>query len=140
MMKDKGGIPMSEDRIREMIAANPVKGRLGCAVAHYIAAYLKVEPSLVGSTATRMGVKIDQCQLGLFGYGRKGISGYKIVGRKVEVGDAVLEAIKEASDRGRISCLKLWEIAEREGIARAEAGNAADALGIKISPCQLGAF
>lgn len=131
---------MSSEKIKEMIAVYPLKGRLPCAVAHYIAAYLKAAPIDVGRVATEEGVKLDQCQLGLFGYGRKGQTSYKILGRKVEVGQDVLDRMKSATKEGRISCTSLWEIADSTGITRAEAGNAADSLGIKIFPCQLGAF
>lgn len=131
---------MSSDKIREMIAVHPQKGRLPCAVAHYIAASLAVTPIEVGTAATEMGVKLDQCQLGLFGYGRKGRSSYKILGRRVEVDQGVLDLIGSRAKAGRISCRELWDIAESSGITRAEAGNAADSLGIKVTPCQLGAF
>lgn len=131
---------MSYEQIKEMIAVYPLENRLPCAVAHYIAACLKAAPSDVGSAATTMGVKLDQCQLGLFGYGRKGHSSYKILGRKVEVGQDVLDRIRSAAKEGRIPCAVLWKIADSSGVTRAEVGNAADSLGIKIFPCQLGAF
>lgn len=131
---------MTSDRIKELISTHPQAGKLPCAVAHFIAAYLKAAPADVGRAATEAGVKLDQCQLGLFGYGRKGRSAYKIVGRAVEVDRGVLDRIRSASAEGRIACAALWEIADASGVARAEAGNAADSLGIKITPCQLGAF
>jgi hypothetical protein len=131
---------MSSEKIREMIAIYPEKGKLPCAVAHYIAAYLTLDPIEVGRVATQAGTRLYQCQLGLFGYGRKGKSEYKITGRKVEVDQEVLDLIKAHVTDGRISCARLWEIADSKGIIRTEAGNAADALGIKVTPCQLGAF
>jgi hypothetical protein len=131
---------MQSEKIREMMEIYPEKGKLPCAVAHYIAAYLKLDPVEVGRVATQAGTRLYQCQLGLFGYGRKGKSEYKITGRKVEVGQEVLDLIKAHVTDGRISCAMLWEIADSKGIIRAEAGNAADALGIKVTPCQLGAF
>ncbi len=131
---------MTSRIIKEMMEIYPERDKLPCAVAHYIAAYLKLDPLEVGKFATEMGVRLYECQLGLFGYGRKGKSAYKITGRKVEVSQDVLDLIKKDSDEGRISCARLWEIADTTGIIRAEAGNAADALNIKITPCQLGAF
>jgi len=131
---------MSSEKIKEMISIYPERGRLPCAVAHYIAASLKCDPSDIGKTATEIGSKLYQCQLGLFGYGRKGKSEYKITGRKVGIDQDVIDLIKANVSGGKISCARLWEIADTSGIMRAEAGNAADALGIKISPCQLGAF
>lgn len=131
---------MPSEKIREMIAVYPEKGKLPCAVAHYIAASLNLDPIEVGRVATKTGTKIYQCQLGLFGYGRKGKSEYKITGRKVDVDQEVLDLIKAQVTDGRISCARLWEIADSQGIMRNEAGNAADSLGIKVTPCQLGAF
>ncbi len=131
---------MSSKKIQEMIDIYPEKGKLPCAVAHYIAAYLGIEPLDVGKEATAKGVRLYQCQLGLFGYGRKGQSAYKIVGRKVEVEKDVLALIRTGTAEGKISCARLWEIADSTGVIRAEVGNAADSLGIKITPCQLGAF
>jgi hypothetical protein len=131
---------MAKEPIQELMAIYPDKGRLPCAVAHYLAAYAGISPLEVGKAATQAGIKLDQCQLGLFGYGRKGKSAYKIVGRKVEVGPEVLDIITASLKDGRISCARLWEIAKQTGVMRAEAGNAADSLGVKVTPCQLGAF
>jgi hypothetical protein len=131
---------VSSEKIKEMMSIYPEKGKLPCTVAHYIAAFLKIDPIEIGKQATESGIRLYQCQLGLFGYGRKGKSEYKITGRKVEISREVLDLIKANAVDGRISCARIWEIADAADIIRAEAGNAADALGIKITPCQLGAF
>ncbi len=131
---------MEKKTIEGMIRSYPLKNTLPCAVAHYIAALLGVLPKEVGDKATELKVRLDMCQLGLFGYGRKGVSCYKTVGRPVEVPADFLEKIKTAAVDGRIACKDLWDIADGTNIPRPEAGNAADSLGIKIKPCQLGAF
>jgi hypothetical protein len=131
---------MDTKKIEEMIRIYPEKDKLPCPVAHFIAASLKVDPEVVGDVATVLNVRLYQCQLGLFGYGRKGASGYKILGRPIEVSDEILEKIRSAAKDGVISCSELWDIADAAGILRPEAGNAADSLGLKITPCQLGAF
>jgi hypothetical protein len=131
---------MDTKKIEEMIRTYPEKDKLPCPVAHFIAASLKTTPEEVGDVATVLKVKLYQCQLGLFGYGRKGASGYKILGRPVEISQEVLDKIRNASQDGRISCRQLWDIADAAGIFRPEAGNAADSLGLKVTPCQLGAF
>lgn len=131
---------MDTKKIEEMIRTYPEKNLLPCPVAHFIAASLKVTPEEVGDVATALKVKLYQCQLGLFGYGRKGVSGYKIVGRTVEVPPEVLDRIKDTAKDGVISCRELWDIADEAGVLRPEVGNAADSLGVKVIPCQLGAF
>jgi hypothetical protein len=129
-----------QQKIREMMAVYHEKGRMPCAVAHYIANFLKIDPVLVGKEATATGVRLIGCQLGLFGYGRKGKSNHKITSRKVEIESEVIEIMKNRATDGKIPCAVLWTIADDAGVIRCEAGNAADGLGIKISPCQLGAF
>ncbi len=129
-----------QQKIREMMAVYKEKNRMPCAVAHYIANFLKIDPLMVGNEATAAGVRLIGCQLGLFGYGRKGKSEYKITGRKVGIESELIELIKTRATDGKISCAELWKIADDAGIIRCEVGNAADGLGIKISPCQLGAF
>jgi hypothetical protein len=131
---------MSTKKIEEMIRIYPEKDKLPCPVAHFIAASLKVSPEEVGDVATVMKVKLYQCQLGLFGYGRKGMSTYKILGRPVEIAQEIVDRIRNTARDGVISCQELWDIADESGILRPEAGNAADSLGLKIIPCQLGAF
>lgn len=49
-------------------------------------------------------------------------------------------ALREKAEGGRISCALAWEIADRLGVPRGEAGRAADEAGIKITQCQLGCF
>ena len=131
---------MADKEIVEMIEKYPEKKKLPCSVAHFIAASLDVEPSKIGEAADEFEVVLTMCQLGLFGYGRKGKSSYKVIGRKVEVPDSLLDKIRAAAVDSRISCTEIWKIADEEGVDRSEAGNAADSLGIKIKPCQLGAF
>lgn len=131
---------MDIKKIQGMFEIYGEKDKMPCPVIHFIASSLDITPLEVGDAATELGVRIYMCQLGLFGYGRKGQSGYKILGRKVEVPQEVLDLIKAKAVDGRISCLDLWEIADKADIIRAEVGNAADSLGLKITPCQLGAF
>lgn len=57
---------MTDPRIEEKIKSSLVNGKLPCAVAFKIAEELKVRPREVGDTATRMSIKICNCQLGCF--------------------------------------------------------------------------
>lgn len=132
---------VEDEKIREMLDAYPEDGRIPCAVAHYIAALLSVAPIRVAKVINQMGLKIYQCQLGLFGYGRKGVSSYKVIGREVDVPQRFKELLEEETGGEMVvSCEMLWDIAEEVGVTRFEAGNAADAYGYKITPCQLGCF
>lgn len=128
------------DEIEAKIRLYPQRDQLPCAVAHYIAAELGTTPQEVGETATRLGVRITQCQLGLFGYARKGRPAYRILRPADPLPDSLIQALRAAAADGRLSCAQLWQIAEQFDLSRHEAGNAADTLGLKVKPCQLGCF
>jgi len=128
-------------KIREMVQRYPESHKLPCPVAHFIAQLLAVDPNEVGQAADDLKTKITFCQLGLFGYGRKGVSAYKILGRKMDLPGEIKARIRAAASKDNtITCRELWEIADAEGIFRVEAGDVADSLGLKIVGCQLRAF
>jgi hypothetical protein len=126
-------------KIAERIEIYPEKN-LPCAVAHYIAAELGVPPLEVGKTADEIGKRVSMCQMGLFGYARKGRPAYRIRTPMENVPQDLADAIREASIEGRVSCAALWRIAKEFDLSRLEIGNAVEGLGIKVKPCQLGFF
>jgi hypothetical protein len=128
-----------KERIAGRIEVYPDEG-LPCAVAHYIAADLGVTPLQVGETVDQMGVRITMCQLGLFGYAVKGRPSYRIRQPMEDVPEQLERAIREATVDGRVSCAALWRIGAEQGYSRPEMGNAVEALGLKVKPCQLGCF
>jgi len=60
--------------------------------------------------------------------------------RILKIDDALAAAIRVRVRAGCLSCAAAFLIAEEMGIPRSEVGRAADALGIRLSRCQLGAF
>ena len=113
---------------------------LPCAVAHYIAAQVGAVPLEVGQTANEMDVRINMCQLGLFGYARKGKPDYRIFKAWEDVPEDLAAAIQAATADGRISCAALWRIGKEFDLSRHEMGNAIEGMAIKVKPCQLGFF
>ena len=124
--------PAIEQAVRDAIE----NGTITCAAAHEIAHTLDVTPAEVGVAVDLMEARLTRCQMGLFGYAPES--------RIVKPADAVLpeleEAIRGSLTRGRLPCLPSWEIAKRFGIAKMDVACACEALHIKISSCQLGAF
>jgi hypothetical protein len=125
--------------IAERIEIYPEE-ELPCAVAHYIAADLRVPPLEVGKTADEMGIRVSMCQLGLFGYARKGRPAYRVRTPMKDVPQDLADAILKAAREGRVSCAALWQIGKAFDLSRLEMGNAVEGLGIKVKPCQLGFF
>jgi hypothetical protein len=74
--------------------------------------------------------------MGLFGYGPQ----KKIVKPADSMSPELEAAIRESAAGGAIACESCWAIAEKTGCSKLDASGACEALKIKISPCQLGAF
>ena len=124
--------PMIADRLKDRAPG----AEISCAEAHRIAEKLKVSPADVGVALDLMEIRIVKCQNGLFGY--------RPVKRIVRPLDAVSPALERAIQENlvdnRLPCASSWKIAKDAGISRMEVAAACEALHIKISPCQLGAF
>ena len=127
---------MSELRAR--IEQRAVDGKLPCMGAFAIAEALGVAPSEVREAADRTDVRIAHCQLGLFGYDAFG--GKRSVAPLSHVPEWLTAALRAAEVDGTLPCAAAWEIAQREGLPRPVVGSAAEVLGIRIAPCQLGCF
>lgn len=124
--------------IETAIASTQKEDRLPCALAHTLARQNGWSPAQVGQRATDLGVKITLCQLGLFGYKAFGQKG--AVQAFATVPEEVAAAIRAVAVGGKLPCKGLWKIGERYGLPRVAVGRAAEALGLKVSPCQLGCF
>jgi len=138
MMKSDNSPDPTEDtpRIRQAISRLAMDNRLGCAALFEIAAELGVSPGAMGRTMDGMDYRITHCQLGLFGHGPD----KKTVICEKNVSPELKAAVETAAKEGRLSCLKAWDIAERLRIPKIAVSNACEGLGMRIKPCQLGAF
>lgn len=141
-MKEKTDISklnIPEDRdtaIRQALNAKAANGMISCASVFKVVETLGIEPHIAGAYADFLELKIMGCQLGLFGYGEK----KKAVTPLEEVPEELETTIREKIENDRLPCASLWEIAARMGLAKIKVSGACETLGIKIKPCQLGAF
>jgi len=111
-------------------------GRISCAAAHGVAERRACSPADVGRALDLMEVRLSRCQLGLFGYQPQN----RIVKKADQWDDGLEKEIRAALQDGRLPCIDAWAIADRRPISRLAVANVCEALGIKIRPCQLGAF
>ena len=123
-------------QIAELVKAHTVDGRISCAAAHKIAQELQVSPLDVGVTIDLLEIRINLCQIGLFGHTPQG----KIVVPAKDVPPELQRAIEEALDEKGLSCFAAWTLAEQFTITRLEISSVCEALGTKISHCQIGTF
>ncbi|MGC9397638.1 MAG: hypothetical protein ACP5HM_00705 [Anaerolineae bacterium] len=129
------------ETIANAIRARLQDGKLPCAAAFHIADEQQVTPLEVGRTADALEIHLTRCQLGLFGYPGHA-KGWDTPNFAVfTVPEGLEEAVRNAADEeNNVGCAALWEISRRFEIPRLYIGWFTDQLGIRISPCQLGAF
>jgi len=124
--------PVIEDKLTE----NAKNGNLACAVAFKLARELGVSPAEIGKTVDLLNLRLSKCQLGLFGYQPQ----KKAVKAKAPENRQMEEAIRNALKDERLSCSDAWDIAVRFKVPKMTVSGACESLGIKIKPCQIGAF
>jgi hypothetical protein len=115
-------------------------GQLPCAVAFDEGQKRGLTAAQIGEWADANEVRVSHCQLGLFGYGPKAEGKHKIVRPAETVEDDLAAALRAHAREGRIPCADVWAVAAAAGIARLEASAAVEALGFRVSQCQLGCF
>jgi len=128
------------DELQQALVGRLEDGKLGCAQAHAIAAEFGLEPLAVGQAADAAGVRVFHCQLGLFGYGLKSEGKHKIVQPMESVPQELANRLQAAAGPEGISCLEIWRVAGEMDMTRLEASGAVEALGLRVSTCQLGCF
>jgi hypothetical protein len=125
-----------DKKIATAIQEQAREGKLGCADAFRIAENTAVMPLDVGETADALSIRLERCQLGLFGYGEE----KRIVQPADQVPPELEQAIRDRVINGRLPCAEAWLIASQLGIPKIKVANAAEKLDVRISQCQLGAF
>ncbi len=134
---DKYGPDAKPDpKIQDRIVKTTKDEELPCAVAFDIVGALEISPAEVGKTADLMEYRLVKCQLGLFGYRPE----KAIVKPSLPKNEAIVDAIKARMENGRLPCRTAWEIAAEFGVRKMTVSSACEALGVRIKPCQLGAF
>ena len=133
--KHKDGIEINPS-IKEAVLKRSKEGELPCAVAFEITKELAVAAAEVGKTVDLLNYRLVKCQLGLFGY----MPEKKIIKPQDTENQDLKDAITNAVVDGRLPCKDAWDIASDFNIRKMAVSSVADAMGIKIKPCQLGAF
>jgi hypothetical protein len=136
---DKHGANAQADpRATDKIRTSAQNGEVTCVVAHQIAAELNLPPAEIGKAIDLLEYNISKCQLGLFGYGQG--PDKKALKPKAPEDQKLEAAIRGSLVDEKLACLDAWRIASRFNVPKMTVSNACEALGIKIKPCQLGAF
>jgi hypothetical protein len=128
-----------DERLAAAVRLKTIEGKLNCSAAERLAAELEVPMAEIGLTADLLEINIIGCQLGLFGHTLE----EKCVKPAEEVSpmlETVIRSRLAGGPEGPMPCAAAWDIAALRGMPRLEVSSACEKLGIKIKPCQLGAF
>lgn len=129
-----------DEQLHKALQGRLEDGKLPCNQAHAIAQSLGIDPLTVGFAANDADIRISRCQLGLFGYGPKAEGKHKIVHAMDQVPERLAARLRAAADGDGITCSAVWQVADGLGFARIEASSAVEAMGLRITRCQLGCF
>lgn len=122
--------------LRDVLSKRASKRELPCAVAFAVAKELDMLPHAVGRAADLLELRLVKCQLGLFGYRPE----KSIIPPAQSVHPDLGKAILAGLVNDGLPCKTAWDISQQLGIRKMKVSAACDAMGIKIKPCQLGAF
>jgi hypothetical protein len=122
--------------IGEAVKEKANNNEISCASAFDTVGDLGVPPEEVGFTIDALEITITKCQLGLYGYKPN----KKIIKPADQVTPDLEKAIHDGLVNNRLPCAVAWETAKTFGLRKMDVSSACEALGIKITPCQLGAF
>jgi hypothetical protein len=125
-----------DETIASAIRSRAKNNELPCAVAFDIASELGCTVDQIGLTADLLDYRLTKCQLGLFGYKPQ----KKIVGPEHPTDSGLEAALKEKAGPGAIPCRDVWELSAQFNVSKMAVSANCEALGIKVKPCQLGAF
>lgn len=127
--------PIDADLARAFENEQGAEG-VSCEKAHGLARQQSKAPHEAGRVLDLQNRPIVRCQLGLFGYAPR----KRIVKPAAVVEPGLADDIRAALVDGRLRCETAWAIAARRQIKRLTVAETCEALKIKISDCQLGAF
>ncbi len=111
-------------------------GNISCATVFFVCEKMSITPAAAGKTVDLLQIKLSYCQLGLFGYP----PARSIIIPADSVSSELESAIQDKLSDGHLSCAMVWKIAEDLSLKKMDVSEAAEALKIKMKPCQLGAF
>lgn len=125
-----------EPRIAKALASAAQGEGLDCAAAFELVRTASVSPQEIGRSADLMEVPVIRCQLGLFGYHPQ----KRVVKALAVVPPELREAIERNLVDNRLPCAAAFRIAEDLQLSKMKIAAACEALKIRLSHCQLGAF
>jgi len=125
-----------DEEVAAAVRQKAENGEMACATAFEIAAAFGIIASEVGKALDLTETRITKCQLGLFGYG----PGIKLLKTSDAITPEMEKTIRGRLVDSKLSCAAAWEIAKEFHVPKMDVSSACEVLGVRVKPCQLGAF
>ncbi len=129
--------------IGEKLKNNSKDKKISCPAMHLVATELSVTPEKTGIQADLLELRLNHCQLGLFGWDNSPsgkLPPGKLIDKTIQISDSLEKELQTAVIDNRITCIKAWDVAKKLKMKRVDVASACEKRGIKIKKCQLGAF
>lgn len=129
---------VDSERLKHELERATKRNRISCAAALATAFRCGITPAEVGRALDEAEIRIELCQLGLFGFGSGGEKQLLIPDTIPAGVETWIRGCVEA--KGHVTCAEIFAKGKAECLARALLAGACETLGVKIRSCQLGAF
>ena len=130
---------LSKESLLEMesaVKASLKDGYLSCPTAWRMAKEANVPKIAVGKITDRLGIRITNCQLGCFSIEK---TPYDKSSQK-NTDNAVITMINTLKESNQLTCAKVFDLARQYKLKPMVVADEINAMGLKISSCQLGCF
>jgi len=130
---------LSEDKIAELkskVARSLRSGYLSCPAAWTIARETGVPRIAVGATADGMGTRVTDCQIGCFKVDKTPFDNREAARLTPEITAHILRL----KDESALTCEAVFALAKTYRLKPMDIAGEINALGLKVSACQLGCF
>jgi len=121
---------------KKILEEKAADGKITCASVHGAAKELGITPAEAGIQADLLELRLIRCSLGLFGHDND----TKILKSMESIPEKLDAMLDKAAVDNRISCIDCWTIAENLKLKKMDVSSACETKGLRIRPCQLGAF
>ncbi len=128
-----------EESAEKMLREKASENHIACAVAFDCADTLKISREKTGIYLDKLQIRLEKCQLGLFGH-KRGEKGKKFLELTDQDRTQIKAVIENHAKNGVLTCPELWDMADRSGIKRMMLSSFCEESGLKVKGCQLGAF
>ncbi len=123
-------------KLEDKVKASLKDEYLSCPIAWRIAKEANVSKMAIGEITDRLGIRIDNCQIGFFKVDKTPYdnSAHKSV-------DGVFTTVLETlAGNSQLTCVKIFELAQQFKLKPMVIANEANVRDLKIRDCQLGCF